>query len=113
MGYEIHIHRASDDWMNSADAPITEAEWLALAEADPEFVRSGGYLTARPDGSNAEVPVFMFKPSGQEEEAGFSLDPLEGRVTIAGAYDQTSRTKAVAVADQLRARVQGDDGEFY
>jgi hypothetical protein len=113
MGYELHIHRAADEWLDATDAPITEAEWLAVADADPDLVRDGSYLTARPDGSTEELPTFTFTPPGQDDACGFSLDPLDGRITVAGAYDVASRTKVVAVARKLDARVQGDDGEFY
>jgi hypothetical protein len=40
-------------------------------------------------------------------------DWLDGAVTVTGAYDVASRVKAVALAGELGARVQGDDGELY
>jgi hypothetical protein len=113
MGYELHIHRAADDWMNASSTPISEAEWLGLAEADPALVRDGGYGTKRPDRSTAELASFSYAPPGRNEGCGFSLDPEDGSITVAGAYDATSRIKAVEISKQLGARVQGDDGEFY
>ena len=113
MGYELHIHRAAEDWMDASSTPISQAEWIGLAEADPELARAGSYLTSRPDGSTAEIPTFTYTAPDRDDGCGFSLDPEDGKITVAGAYDQASRMKAVELAKKLGARVQGDDGEFY
>ena len=36
MGWEFHITRA-DDWSESAEKPISAAEWLAVVAEDPEL----------------------------------------------------------------------------
>jgi hypothetical protein len=95
VGYELHITRA-DDWVASESLPITEAEWLAAAEADPRIEVFSG--NSGPTWQSAEGP---------------SLRWFEGQVNIKGVESQSQVGEIAAFAANLGARLQGDDGETY
>ena len=100
MGYDIHITRA-DDWTESDSAgQITGDEWLAYVERDPEL-KLAGY----------NGPYFaLWLGESQRLEPWFSW--AHGEVMTKNP-DSSLVTKAIAIAQALGARVQGDDGEIY
>jgi hypothetical protein len=94
MGYDFHITRR-DDWADEGGPEISSEEWLKLVEADPRLrlePRNGAYFA-------------LFG-----KEAWF--DWTDGQV-FAKNPDQATLRKMLEIADQLGAKVQGDDGEFY
>src|SRR5512140_1004998 len=98
MGYDLHITRRRD-W--SDDGPeIAVREWLALIEADAEL---------EPWPANGPHFALWKGAAAQDEEW---LDWQEGNI-----YSKNPSPalidKMVALAAQLNAKVQGDDGETY
>jgi hypothetical protein len=101
MGYDLHITRRKYYW--NEDGPgITEEEWKALVEADPE-------LEFR-DGDNSLFATW----SGKSEYP----DPWFDYSAEYGAIDTKTPDKPIIakmldMAKKLNAKVQGDDGEVY
>ena len=99
MGYDIHITRATD-WTEAEAVPITSEEWLAFVEADPEL-RLAGY--------NGRYFALW---TGKSSYPDPWFDWARGRVNTKSP-DPPLIQKAIQIADQLGARVLGDDGERY
>ena len=95
MGYDIHITRRKDWSDDDSGAPITEAEWLALAQRDPTL-------------KSVEHSRTFFEVT---DSAGW-FDLFEGNLFTKNPDSQTFR-KAHSLAADLAAKVQGDDGEVY
>src|SRR5438093_32344 len=102
MGYEFHITRA-DDWTGSWQRPIEEADWLAIARADPRIRPIGEETTS--DG-----PRTIY---GWRDDTGPSLIWSNGEVCINGIRDQAVIAELVVLAQVFDAVVMGDDGEIY
>ena len=100
MGYEIHITRAPHDYYENVGHHISAAEWLAHVEADPEL-KLAGY----------NGPHFALW-SGQSRNPEPWFDWSRGNIHTKSP-DPPTLEKALRIAEALRARVQGDDGEIY
>jgi hypothetical protein len=98
MGYDLHITRA-EDWTDADDAPILRDEWRTLALDDSE-------LFAMPE--NGDV-FFAF---GDRDNPTGWFDWSDGTVFTTGP-DRATLEKMLGLAEQLGARVQGDEGEEY
>jgi len=98
MGYDFHITRARF-WAENTDCQISSDEWLECVEKDPELMLAG---------ENGPYFVLWSSPSGAE----FWLDWSDGNVYTKNP-DSALINKMVAVARELRASLQGDDGEIY
>ena len=98
VGYDLHITRRKH-WSDEGD-DISSDEWLAYVRGDPE-------LRLRP-----EAGPYFAEWSSPEQDDGRWLDWREGHVYSKNP-DSALIDKMVAVAEQLRATVQGDDGELY
>lgn len=101
MGYEIHITRASS-WLESDQNPITTQEWLSLVETDPELM-----IDKRDNG-----PFFALWLSKSLEGDHPWFDWSEGAINTKNP-DRIILAKALEIAKQLKAQVQGDEGEVY
>jgi hypothetical protein len=99
VGYDLHITRARS-WALNAKHRISEDEWLAYVGKDPE-------LSLSPDGG----PYFA-KWSGKSKLSEPWLDWHEGNIETKNP-DEALIDKMVAIARELGATVQGDDGEIY
>ena len=93
MGYDYHITRAGN-WAENDNAQITADEWLSLVRDDPELHIA-----------NENGPYFA-----EWRDSWFDL--VDGNVTTKNP-DESTLGKMLALANRLRARVQGDDGEIY
>ena len=98
MGYDLHITRRKD-WSGTG-RDIRAEEWLAYVKADPE-------LSLSPK----DGPYFA-RWSGKSKYPGPWLDWHRGTVYTKNP-DEPLVDKMVAIAHELRAHVQGDDGEIY
>lgn len=110
--FDLRITRRQD-WMEPCADDITEAEWRALVDADPELAWVG---TAEGKTHKGELIRFASPllaawtahPKGEETW----LDFCEGSVIISDP-DADTIDKIRALADLLHASVQGNDGEPY
>jgi hypothetical protein len=110
MPYDVHIHRAENFW-DAAENPIPRDEWQAWVENAADFAFSPtDYVTFEyEDGEQKErLAVWTEHPGGEE----FALYYYAGSV-VTGNPDGDTVRRMVAIAAQLDARLQGDDGEFY
>lgn len=98
MGYDLHITRRKD-WSRTGN-DIRAEEWLAYARKDPELL-----LTSQ-DG-----PYFA-RWNGPSKYPDPWLDWRNGYIYSKNP-DETLIDKMVAIANDLSALVQGDDGEIY
>ena len=99
MGYDLHITRA-EDWANNTGHTITADEWLKIVAEDSEL-RLAGY----------NGPYFALW-TGPSKYPDPWLDWMDGNIYSKNP-DKASVQKMLQIAAQLRARVQGDDGEIY
>jgi hypothetical protein len=102
MGYDLHITRKTS-WFDDDGPVITEAEWRATIEADPELsldtesrciMADGEYIFAAWNGEPGALGYYAGEISTKSPE-----EPLI--------------SKMVRIAQTLGAQVQGDDGEIY
>jgi hypothetical protein len=99
MGYDLHITRRAS-WSDEDGLAITLAEWQQLVADDPELAFDSG--TARDTASwsgdsTLDEPWLMW---------------CDGEVRTKNP-DEALIRKMIALAAQLDAQVQGDDGEVY
>jgi len=99
VGYDLHITRAKS-WSDSAAHQIAPEEWLTYVEKDTELALSFD------DG-----PYFA-KWKGKSEYPAPWLDWSNGNIYTKNP-DAALIDKMVAIARELQASVQGDDGEIY
>jgi hypothetical protein len=100
MGYELHITRAPKWYYENEGHWISAEEWLEYVERDPEL-RLAGY--------NGKYFALW---SGKSEYPDPWLDWCQGNID-SKSPDDAIIDKMVAVAKELGAKVQGDDGEVY
>ena len=93
MGWEVHMTRAHH-WPDSDQRPITAAGWLAVVSADQEL---------RIDEANGPHFAVWSGPCSY---------PDDGRISTKNP-DRAILGKMLALAAELGAVVQGDDGEVY
>jgi hypothetical protein len=99
MGYNLYITRAK--WHHRNDGQwITADEWLRYVERDPEL-RLAGY--------NGDYFALW---SGKSEYPDPWIDWSRGNA-YSKSPDDAIIDKMVAIAKELGAKVQGDDGEVY
>ena len=98
MGYDLHITRRKQ-WSSKGKC-ITSDEWLTYAQHDPELRL------------HAENGPYFFVWSGPSTLDCPWLDWSEGNIYSKNP-DAALVDKMVAIAGQLGAQVQGDDGEIY
>src|SRR5919202_1267754 len=100
MAYNLHITRA-DDWADNDDCWITPQEWLAIVQDDPELTFF----------DEQRQPYFAVW-SGPSTYPQPWFDWSRGNITTKYP-DAPMVNKMVRIAQQLDAKVQGDDGELY
>lgn len=101
MGYDLHITR-KDCWAEEEDERrISAEEWKAYADADPELIKDlessdeTDYVFIRQAGN---WPLWFNSRLGNIYTKNPDIDVIQ---------------KMVKIALVLKARVQGDDQEFY
>ena len=102
MGYDLHITRKTD-WSDADGPVITEAEWRATIEADPELRLDTESRCTMADGE------YVFAAwSGEPGVLGY----YAGEISTKNP-EKPLISKMVRIARTLGAQVQGDDGETY
>jgi hypothetical protein len=115
MGYELHITRAPH-WTESKSQPISLDEWLAYVASDPEM-RLDNFAEAEVGDDilryeNEGLAVWV-SYSGHVVDGNMAwFDYRSGRIVVKSP-DREIVSKMLHIAQALRARVIGDEGEFY
>lgn len=116
MGYDIHITRKTT-WLDDDGPEISREDWLALVSNDPEMRLDGFAECETSDGDalrvNHEGIAVWTAYSGDNVDgnmAWFMHD--DGRITVKNPDEEILR-KMWAIAQQLDAKVQGDEFELY
>jgi hypothetical protein len=100
MGYDVHVTRASD-WTQNGGLEIRADEWQAHVAGDPNL---------EPDSTNGPNSVlWSARPEGKKDAW---LDWSRGNVYSTNP-DEALIEKMLAIAFDLKAQVQGDDGKVY
>jgi hypothetical protein len=116
MGYDLHITQKKnwDGWEDEHGPEISFDEWMVVVNADPEL-HLEGYVDIRlPDRSTFRQPLAAWTAHSRYGEPGgtSALGLSHGNVTAKNP-DREFRCKMWRLAQILKAKVQGDDGEFY
>lgn len=117
MGYELHITRR-EFWADEDNgSPIALDEWKAYIATDPEL-RHDGYAEATTNtGETVRIEVdgiavwTAYSKSGIDGNCAWIYH--SGDCIVAKNPDKEIIGKLHRIAQDLDARVQGDDGEFY
>ncbi|MFI7426662.1 hypothetical protein ACIBPB_06715 [Micromonospora sp. NPDC049836] len=104
MGYELHISRA-EEYYDSEEHPIALDEWLSYAESNPAL-GVGGWLSWDED----RQPIYEYACT---DGSLVSLTWFEGAIEIKGHFEGEAYHEFGSIAEDLRANLQGDDGERY
>ena len=113
MGYALHIER------EEVLDPVTGDEWVDYVRSDPEMeLATGGRVDAKlPDGdvlsyTSEGLAIWIGHP--RHDPIGFRclLDYRDGGIHISNPDDETI-DKMRQIAERLRAKVAGDEGEQY
>jgi hypothetical protein len=109
MAYDLHLFRG-DDW--SDPEPFSIEEWDEFVAATSDVRRTGFVETTSP----TDEALRMDDP-GLAEWTGHSRRQIillfrNNRMTVTNPDDETIAW-LISIARPLRARVQGDEGEFY
>jgi hypothetical protein len=98
VGYDLHITRA-DYWTDHALYPISLAEWVAVADAEPR-------ITRHREGDKGPNYTFT-NADGESRHLGW----WDGMITIWKGHDVAA--ELAVVAQKLGARLVGDEFEEY
>ena len=116
MGYDLHITRHGEQ-PELEDGGISFEEWLGSVQTDPTLKADRPPDGHSPGGGVIRIksePIGIwvsFVPESQGEVKGW-FHFSEGGISSKNP-DQEIRRKMRQIADRLRARVQGDEGEYY
>jgi hypothetical protein len=119
MGYDLHITRKKNwDGFEDEDGPeISLDEWFALVRADPEMRLDGFSEVRLTDGKNFRVDnpsIAVWTSWSHHGEAGdMAWFHHHGDNVAVKNPDREIRRKMWRLAERLRAKVQGDDNEYY
>ncbi len=109
MGYLLYITRA-ENWLDAAEKPIAQSEWMAVVEADPTLsVNTNDYADYRVEGGR----IVRFHPvEWSEADDGNCFWFSNGAVHCKNPSDAWQR-KMIELAKRLHARVLGEENEEY
>jgi hypothetical protein len=116
MGYDVHITRR-ENWFDREGPAISLGEWTSVVRNDPEM-RLDSYAEARVGEGrilrvNSEGLSVWTAYSGHEKDGNVAwFDLSHGNIVVKNPDPEILR-KMYAIAHQLSAKVQGDDGELY
>jgi len=99
LGYDVHITRA-ENWFDNQGFEISSFEWQKIVQKDPELI---------PMPENGKYFVKWYGPT-KYPDTWFDLS--NGNI-YTKAPDKETLRKMLNIANQLEAKVQGDEGEIY
>ncbi|GGO08317.1 hypothetical protein [Micromonospora parathelypteridis] len=104
MGYELHITRAAE-YYDSEEHPIALDEWFSYAENTPALT-VGGWIWWGED----RHPFYVYTCA---DGSVVSMTWFEGAIDVKGHFGGDAYREFGSFAEDLRADLQGDDGERY
>jgi len=107
MSYDLHVVR-TENWLDAEESPITKPEVDALIAADNDLAWSTNNWVDMRDG-NRRKPTRYYMILWQGEPC---LWWYRNEIQCSGPTEEQIG-KLVEIATKLKARVVGDDGEFY
>lgn len=116
MGYDVHITRKANHWLEKKGETIPLSEWTHYVENDPEMHMDGyAEITVNESRLRTEfegIAVWLnySKNTKNENKAWFHHN--DGEIAVKNP-DPEIIDKMIRIAVNLNAKVQGDDGEFY
>ncbi len=116
MGYDVHITR-KDDWSDAEGEEISVEEWLHYVGSD-KSMRLDGEAQATMDsgvavGIKDETLAVWTEWEGRKDDVNQAWMWYARGNVMAKNPDAAMRRKMFLIADELNARLQGDEGEFY
>ena len=117
MGYDIHITRQENWFDEDPDKMITLEEWKQLLADDPEM-RIDNFAEATTTAGESirmesEGIAVWTKYSGNGINGNFAWFHYSNGNISCKNPDSKILTKMLTIADRLKAKVQGDEGECY
>jgi len=112
LGYEVHITRKTE-WSDNEGPSITEEEWKAYVASDKEMMITGIAEAKTPAGEVIRITQPLLTEWRHHSGGGtvwFSY--FDGNLAVKNP-DEECLSKMRVIAAKLRARVQGDEGEYY
>ena len=116
MGYSLHIIRTSNP--SSGSSEISLEEWLTYCDHDPEMMPVATATATNP-ATGEEIAIHasgtaLYEPldNSAGDTAAVYFNWLRGKISFDGSSGEAI-AKAISISKILRARVIGDEGEFY
>ena len=107
MGYDVNLTRAHH-WADNTGHEIRPDEWRSVVDADPELEMRG---VAENAGLKYENPLLAVW-TGHPDHDDVWVDYSNGNLVVKNPDLHVLR-KLCALAAELGARLQGDEGEIY
>ncbi len=109
MGYNLYITRASSS-LESADHPISKAEWKIVVESDPSFCISAEDYSERftDEGATERTYAVIWREHGDPVPFWYEDGAIQTKNP-----DEKTIDKMVQLAKKLNARVLGEEDEEY
>ena len=117
MGYDIHITRQENWYDDDKSLQITLGEWKVYVDSDPEMRLDNFAEATLPDGGKIRMEneglAVWTKYSGDSIDSNHAwFDYRNGNITVKNPNEEIMK-KMLAIANKLRAKMQGDEGEIY
>ena len=116
MGYDLHITRRKD-WADESGPEITAEEWLSYIATDRSLRLDKDAEAARDRGTDASQlgnmnAKWYADPKTTKEEDACPIWYFKGNIYSKNPPPEMVR-KMFLIADELNARLVGDEGEEY
>jgi len=117
MGYELHIVRDPEWWIEGHEGGIPLDDWIAYLNSDSSMRLDGNAVINLPDGSNLGyssdgLAVWTNHAGNVEGGSQAWFDFRDNRIVVKSP-DQEILAKMLSIANRLSAIVVGDEGEEY
>jgi hypothetical protein len=117
MGYDIHITRQENWYDDDLSKQISLKEWKEYLKGDSEMrLDNFAEATLQSEGKirleNEGLAVWTIHPSDNVDSNHVWFDFRNGNITVKNPDGEIMR-KMLSIAEKLKARMQGDEGEIY
>ena len=113
MGYDFHITRNEKWFLKEPNNEITLADWKTYVQSNEELNLENFIEIASPNGEVIRfeadgISVWNNHPNSEK----VLIVWRNGKISVKNPDDETIR-KLIKIAEDLNAKVQGDEGETY